>query len=63
MTTYLNVTSTVTHVMEFTEKYLTVFWTDYALLCVLFIGYLAPGPRCQDHVDLIYKRIHFQSDI
>ena len=32
--------------------------------CYAFIfGYLAPGPRLQDHVDLIYKRIHFQSDI
>ena len=45
MTTYRNVTSTVTHVMEFTEECLTVFWTVYALLCVLFFGYLAPGPR------------------
>ena len=34
MTTYRNVTSTVTHVMEFTEECLTVFWTYvHALLC------------------------------
>ena len=32
------------------------------MLCVYF-GYSAPGPRQQDHVDLIYKRIHFQSNI
>ena len=38
MTTYRNVTSTVTHVMEFTEECLTVFWTYvHALLCVLFL--------------------------
>ena len=38
MTTYRNVTSThVTHVLEFTEEYLTVFWTNvHALLCVYF---------------------------
>ena len=37
MTTYRNVTSTVTHVMEFTEESLTVFWTYvHALLCVYF---------------------------
>ena len=34
MTTYHNVISTVTPVMEFTEKCLTVFWTYvHALLC------------------------------
>ena len=34
MTTYRNVTLTVTHVMEFTEEFLTVFWTyEHALLC------------------------------
>ena len=32
-----NVTSTVTHVMEFTEERLSVFWTYvHALLCVDF---------------------------
>ena len=37
MTTYRNVASTVTHVLEFTEEYLTVFWTNvHALLCVNF---------------------------
>ena len=37
MATYRNVTSTVTHVMEFTEECLTVFWTYvYALLCIWF---------------------------
>ena len=34
------------------------------MLCHVFIlGYLAPGPRRQDHVDIVYKRMHFQSDI
>ena len=60
MPTYRNVTSTITHVMEFAEMCLTVFWT---YVHALLISYLAPGPRSQDHVDLIYKRIHFQSDI
>ena len=37
MTTYRNVTSTVTNVVEFTEECLTVFWTyGHALLCVYF---------------------------
>ena len=37
MTTYRNVTSTVTHVMEFTEECSTVFWTYvHVLLCVYF---------------------------
>ena len=35
--TYQNVTSTVTHFMEFTEEFLSVFWTYvHALLCVYF---------------------------
>ena len=38
MTTYRNVTSTVTHVLEFTEEYLTVFWTNvHAFLMRLFL--------------------------
>ena len=60
MATYRNLTSTVTHFMEFTKECLTVFLTYvHALLCLIF-GYLAPGPRRQDHVDLVYKykRIH-----
>ena len=45
MTTYRNVTLTVSHVTEFTEECLIVFWTYvHALLCV-YCGYLAPGPR------------------
>ena len=37
MTTYRSVALTVTHVMEFTEEYLNVFWTyAHALLCVYF---------------------------
>ena len=37
ITTYRNVLSTVIHALEFTEEYLTVFWTNvYALLCVYF---------------------------
>ena len=55
LTTYRYITSTVTHYMEFTEECLTVFLTNvHALLCVIF-GYLAPGTRSQDHVDLIYN--------
>ena len=35
MATYYNVTSNVTHFMEFTEECLTVFWTYvHALVCV-----------------------------
>ena len=38
MTTYRNVTSTKTHVMEFTEECLIVFWTYvHALLLVYFL--------------------------
>ena len=63
MTTYRNVTLTVTYVMEYTEECLTVFGS-MSMLCYTFIfGYLAPGPRQQDFVNLIYKRIQFQSDI
>ena len=38
MTTYRNVTSTVTHVMEFTEECLTVFYIYvHALLCFFLV--------------------------
>ena len=38
MTTYRNVTSTVTHVMEFTEECLNVLWAYvHAFLCVSFL--------------------------
>ena len=38
--------------MEFTEECLTVFWISvFALLCVFFFGYMAPGPRWHDHFD------------
>ena len=37
MTTYRNVTSTLTHFMEFTEECLTLFWTYvHTLVCVYF---------------------------
>ena len=63
MTTYRNVISTVPHVIEFTEESLAAFGS-MSIHCYAFIfGYMAPGPRWQDHIDIIYKRIHFQSDI
>ena len=59
VTTYRNVISTVTYVMEFTEECLTVFWTYvHALLCVFYVTWHLG----HDHIDLLYKRIHFQSD-
>ena len=54
MTTYCNVTLTVTNVMAFAEECLAVFW-----IC----AYAWAKMTISHHVDLIYKRIHFQSDI
>ena len=51
------------NVVEFTEECLTVYWIYVNVSLWVFFGYLAPGRRKQDCVDLIYKRIHFQSDI
>ena len=43
MTTYRNVTSTVPHVMEFTEEHLA---GSMSMHCYAFIfGYMAPRPR------------------
>ena len=53
-----NVTVTVTQVMEISLSFgsMSMFYR------VFILGYVAPGPRRQDHVNLVYKRIHFQSD-
>ena len=59
MTTYRNVTLTVTQVME-----ISLSFGSMSMLCHVFIvGYLAPVPRRQDHVDLVYKRIQLQNTI
>ena len=59
MTTYRHAILTVTHVVE-----MSLSFGFMSLLCHVFIfGYLAPGPRRQDHVDLVYKHVHFQRDI
>ena len=46
----------VTNVMEFTEDWLTVFWTYVHALLYVYFWLLG------DHVDLKNKRLHFQSD-
>ena len=51
MTTYRHVTLTITRVIEISLS----FGSMSMLRHVFIFGYLAPGPRRKDHVDLIYK--------